>query len=45
MCVKAHEKAVIAGGVTEDQVNDTIRIAATFHAVHYYRLIGEKTPK
>ena len=32
MCVKSHEKAVIDGGVTEDQVNDTIRIAATFHA-------------
>ena len=32
MCVKAHEKVVIAGGLTEDQVNDTIRIAATFHA-------------
>jgi alkyl hydroperoxide reductase subunit D len=31
-CVKAHEKAVIDAGLSEDQVNDTIRIAATFHA-------------
>ena len=32
MCVRAHEKAVVDGGMSEDQVNDTIRIAATFHA-------------
>ena len=32
MCVKAHEKALMEAGVTEDQVNDAIRIAATFHA-------------
>ncbi len=32
MCVVTHEKAVIGHGITEDQVNDTIRIAATFHA-------------
>jgi alkyl hydroperoxide reductase subunit D len=32
MCVKAHEKVVVEAGVSEDQVNDTIRIAATFHA-------------
>jgi alkyl hydroperoxide reductase subunit D len=32
MCVQAHEKAVIDAGISEDQVNDTIRIAATFHA-------------
>jgi alkyl hydroperoxide reductase subunit D len=32
MCVKAHEKVVVEAGVTEDQVNDTIRIAATIHA-------------
>ena len=31
-CVKAHEKVVTDAGVTEDQVNDAIRIAATFHA-------------
>lgn len=32
MCVQAHEKALMGHGVTEDQVNDAIRIAATFHA-------------
>lgn len=32
MCVRAHEKIVIDHGITEDQVNDAIRIAATFHA-------------
>ena len=31
-CVKAHEKVVTEGGVTEDQVNDAIRIAATINA-------------
>lgn len=32
MCVQAHEKVIVGHGVTEDQVNDAIRIAATFHA-------------
>jgi len=32
MCVQAHEKALMGHQVTEDQVNDAIRIAATFHA-------------
>ena len=27
-CMKAHEKAVLAGGLTEDQVHDAVRIAA-----------------
>ncbi|HLL87754.1 MAG TPA: carboxymuconolactone decarboxylase family protein [Tepidisphaeraceae bacterium] len=31
-CVQAHEKALMGHGVSEDQVNDAIRIAATFHA-------------
>jgi alkyl hydroperoxide reductase subunit D len=31
-CVRAHEKAVVDGGLTEDQVNDAIRIAATIAA-------------
>lgn len=31
-CVKAHEKVLIDAGISEDQVNDAIRIAATFHA-------------
>jgi lipoyl-dependent peroxiredoxin subunit D len=32
MCVQSHDKVVLAGGMTEDQVNDAIRIAAVFHA-------------
>jgi lipoyl-dependent peroxiredoxin subunit D len=31
-CIRAHEQAVVAGGMTEDQVNDAVRIAATVHA-------------
>jgi lipoyl-dependent peroxiredoxin subunit D len=27
-CMKAHEKAVLAGGLSEDQVHDAVRIAA-----------------
>ena len=32
MCVQAHEKALMGHNITEDQVNDAVRIAATFHA-------------
>ena len=31
-CVQAHEKVVVEGGLTEDHVNDAIRIAATVSA-------------
>lgn len=31
-CIQSHEKVVTEGGLTEDQVNDAIRIAATMHA-------------
>jgi lipoyl-dependent peroxiredoxin subunit D len=31
-CVRAHEDVVTKHGVTEDQVNDAVRIAATIHA-------------
>lgn len=31
-CVKAHEKVVIEGGLSEDQVNDAVRIASVIHA-------------
>ena len=31
-CVRAHEKVVVDGHLTEDQVHDAIRIAATIHA-------------
>jgi alkyl hydroperoxide reductase subunit D len=32
VCVQAHEKAVLDGGLTEDHVHDAVRIAATIHA-------------
>lgn len=32
MCVRAHEKVIVEHGISEDQVNDAIRIAATIHA-------------
>ena len=31
-CVRSHEHAVLAGGLTEDHVLDAVRIAATIHA-------------
>jgi lipoyl-dependent peroxiredoxin subunit D len=30
-CLKAHEKVVLAGGLSEDQVHDAVRIAAVIH--------------
>jgi len=32
ICVRSHEKAVRDAGLTDDQVNDAVRIAATIHA-------------
>jgi alkyl hydroperoxide reductase subunit D len=32
LCIQAHEKVVIEGGLTEDHVHDAVRIAATIHA-------------
>lgn len=31
-CVRSHEKVVTEGGLTEEQVNDAVRIAATMNA-------------
>jgi alkyl hydroperoxide reductase subunit D len=31
-CIRAHEKVVVEGGLTEDHVHDAVRIAATVHA-------------
>ena len=31
-CVRAHEQVVLASGLTEDQVHDAVRIAATINA-------------
>jgi alkyl hydroperoxide reductase subunit D len=32
-CVRSHEKVVIEGGLTEDQVHDSVRIAAVIHGL------------
>ena len=31
-CIRAHEQVVLEGGLTEEQVHDAVRIAATVHA-------------
>jgi alkyl hydroperoxide reductase subunit D len=31
-CIQAHEKVVVEGGLTDDQVHEAVRIAATIHA-------------
>jgi alkyl hydroperoxide reductase subunit D len=32
-CMQAHEKVVLAGGLSEDQVHDAVRLAATIQGV------------
>ena len=32
MCVRAHEKAVVEGGLTPEHVNDAVRIAESLYA-------------
>jgi alkyl hydroperoxide reductase subunit D len=32
MCIQSHEKVVLDGGLSEDHVNDAVRIAAVLHA-------------
>jgi alkyl hydroperoxide reductase subunit D len=32
VCIRSHEEVVTAGGVSEDQVHDAVRIAATIQA-------------
>jgi alkyl hydroperoxide reductase subunit D len=39
-CLVAHEKVVLEGGLTEDQVHDAVRIAATIHAAAVSDEIG-----
>jgi alkyl hydroperoxide reductase subunit D len=33
LCLKAHEKAVLAAGMTHDNVHDAVRIAAVIHGI------------
>jgi lipoyl-dependent peroxiredoxin subunit D len=32
MCIRSHEAVVLEGGITEEQVHDAVRIAATINA-------------
>lgn len=32
MCIRSHEEVVLSGGLSEDQVHDAIRVAATINA-------------
>ena len=40
-CVQAHEKVVREGGLTEEQVHDAVRIAATMHAAAIALELGD----
>lgn len=43
MCLGAHEKVVLEGGLTEDQVHDAVRIASVINAAAVSLEIGEWT--
>jgi len=43
-CVQSHEKAVLDGQLSEDQVHDAIRIAATMHAAAVALEIADVPP-
>jgi alkyl hydroperoxide reductase subunit D len=32
-CIRSHERVVLEGGLTEDHVNDAVRIASTLNGV------------
>jgi lipoyl-dependent peroxiredoxin subunit D len=44
MCVRSHEQVVIEGGLTEDQVHDAVRVAATIHAAAVALEINQIAP-
>jgi alkyl hydroperoxide reductase subunit D len=43
-CMQAHEKAVVAGGLSEDQVQDAVRIAAVIHGAAVALEIARPAP-
>lgn len=43
MCVRSHEKVVVDGDLSEDQVHDAVRLAATIQAAAVSLEIGEIT--
>lgn len=40
-CMGAHEKVVVDGGLSEEQVHDAVRVAATIHAAAVALSMGE----
>jgi len=40
-CIRSHEAVVTEGGLTEDQIHDAIRLAATVHAAAVSLELGE----
>lgn len=44
MCLQAHEKVVLEGGLSEDQVHDAVRIASVIHAAAVSLEIGAWAP-
>lgn len=43
MCIQSHEQVVIDGGLSEDQVHDAVRLAATLQAAAVSLEIGDLT--
>lgn len=41
MCIRSHEQVVMDGGLTEDQVHDAVRVAATIQAAAVSLEIGD----
>jgi len=39
-CIRSHERVVVEGGLSEDQVHDAIRVAATLQATAIALEIG-----
>jgi len=39
-CVQAHERVLVAGGLTEEQIHDAVRLAAVVHATACARLVS-----
>ncbi len=45
MCIRAHENAVLEGGITEDQVHDAVRIAATLQGAAVALEVADVEPR
>lgn len=44
-CIQSHEKVVVDGGLTEEQVNDAMRIASVIHAAAVSYEMGPSLPQ